>query len=427
MNWSEEFPDLYRYMKTEASPSWLLAAGSTIQAITICWLFSRPNNAATYTTLVFWQSIILYVYGTVLASQSIVKEMQARTWDAYRLTPLTAREAVIGRLLGAPLRAWFLWAMLLPWMIISSYAPYSGVSSSWVLKTGQMISMALLLQTTGLLFSAHATRDTLMRGGIIGVFLGFLAVQTSLMFERGPATIWYGFSLYPEVGRILFSLFFAAWAFLGVCWKLGEEFLDQRGGWRAPVFLLTSGVFMNGFTRSWLDLPTAVTLGGALVLFVSAAINPTGPDEWRLAWGRRPISLESIPFWIPGLASYAILLVMCAADPRGASQPVMPRLVIALSWIGFAARDLCLLQWFRLGKGRAPEMTAFIYIVLLYVVPTVILPHPTSGSFGWRFLPLFEPSAASPLALAPAWGMATVAVALVYSRSAALLKATSSR
>lgn len=376
---SELFPEVQRYWSTEMRPQRLVAGLVTSLVIGGC-LASASYATSDAGPLIFvWalaaEAVVLLGYATTRVVGSVMNERLDKTWDLQRLTPLSSAEIAGGKFLGAPLFAYFLALLFVPWALLGrmlmTQAPPIGLVWAHVL----LACGAFLIISLGLLVSAYAER--MIGGGsptTAAALMAFFALQAGvwlyeLLKGGGPVT-YYGFEIPLRPFLALSALAFGAWALAGACWRIGKDLLERRRCWRLPAFIVFLTFFQLGFpARSG----SFAILLPVILCYLAATMNPAGLEDVKL-WveASGPRSLDLTPLWIQGLITCLVLAAALTLSPGPSSGLGVPEARLPLLLVFFATRDLAFLQWCRFTQTRRPEVLAGVYITLLYVLPAIM-------------------------------------------------------
>ena len=424
---TRRFPEIERYAMSEARPGRLVTAAVTSLVVGGCLYAStaasssQDSGSALFGAAFWLQAMILLLYGTSRTTGSVLTERLEKTWDLQRLTPMSSWELSIGKLLGAPILAFYLAALFIPWaaagLATSSTLPMREVMWDYLLLAGTTffsLSLGLLVSSHGEGSVGGASAGT--AGALMGAFgLSFLG---SAMTSTGASK---GGTLIPFFGRpcplefvILFSaVFFGAWALAGARWRLGRELLEPRRAWRLPAFILSLAAYERA-----LGVPPFMTLiaPGVVMYFASWMSGRRPMKVWlaappRLWWDR-------MPSWIGGAAACvcaACVLATLDQGPQTQSSPATVRFY-PLILCGFIIRDLAFLQLCRFSKSRSPEVMAMIFIGLAYALPSIVLGAAKASVLLYLFMP--APSESLPILanLAPGWLQAAGVCLLIKNR-----------
>jgi len=416
MTLAERFPDLYRYLRSEAGPIRLIAGFFTANFICLCIFVALGEMKERWSILfhsVLWlQMLPILIFGTLRATGSIFQERAERTWDFQRLTPLTSFEITFGKLFGAPIFAYFLFFSMLPWTFLAAFAspeiPWGMVYEKYRLP----VAIAFFCLNLGLLVSAHSMEGK--QGRFVnasGAFIGLMAalqwasggvlLQLMQKFSPNQTVSFWGIRFTPE-GFTLFTLFsFGIWAFFGAKWRIGEDLLERRPFWRFPAFLIfyawyslgiEAGVNPTGNLAAAManqPPPTPPTPEAANLLahaqivlmlsylagfvYVAAFLWPERADYWRRWLRSRGLSsgLDQAPIWVLGYAAVLLTAAVLAALSRLGIYGVWNRFLVLLPI--FLGRDLFFLQWCRFTRSRRADGMALVYLTLAYALPPLLL------------------------------------------------------
>ncbi|MDD5302873.1 MAG: hypothetical protein PHS14_07145 [Elusimicrobia bacterium] len=389
---SRRFPEIYRCLLTECSSARLaLGAGTSLALGAAFWSaagWDRDPGKMLF-LYAFWTQVATFiVYGSIRASASIADEREAKTWDLQRLTPLTSGDIAAGKLLGAPVYAAFLAALLMPWALVGALRS-QGVGAGVAFIYLQFAATAFLALSLALLSSAYSD---LSRGGsaaTAGTLIGLGSLYTlAPALVKAPSDagiVYFGLNIPNVLWMPLATAGFGAWAFAAAKWRVGRDLLEPARFWRFPAFLLYLIFFLLGFEKASayfaLLLPAAATV-------MTALAEPTTPEAWRrwLAasdWGDR---IDRTPSWISGAAvcvAAALFISLIPAMPGLAPYRRLP-LVLSL----FLVRDAAFIQACRFTKSRRPEILAVVFLSLAYLVPLILLSAANMKVLLYAFMPL---------------------------------------
>lgn len=377
-------PDLLRARRTWLTPSRLIIGGilGTALAAGAALLSIGPDAGRSLTVWVLLlQSVVLFFYGVPAAVNDFVEEHRNNTWDMLRLTPLTAAELVLGRILASTSYAVYLAAVVAPWAVFAQ-----GLDSAPGYLTLFALWVALLLgfvaaSTTGVAAAALATR---LQGGKVGntglamgglTFLVSGLVQTlafspreetvTLIVGTVPAYLW------ATLGLALW----AAWASAASVRMVGRLLSERQTDWALPAFLVTLwayfGIWLPQTGASGPDfaLGTVCLTAPAVVALMASFAEGEDAEDWktklRAAEKRRSLA-PLVPGWGAAWLTVTVLAALTAA-----ARPETARIAVLVSV--FLARDLMLLSTLRALLKRNVETAAVAVLGTVYILPVIYL------------------------------------------------------
>lgn len=419
---ARRFPEIYRCLLTECGRGRLaVGAGTTLALGAAFWSAASwdrdPGRMLFH--YAFWTQVALFiVYGSTRASASIADEREARTWDLQRLTPLTSGDIAAGKLLGAPLYAAFLSALLMPWALAGALRSRE-LGGEIVFIYLQFAAAAFLALSLALLASAYSD---VSRGGsatTAGTLIGLGSLYTlAPALSKGPLDariVYFGASVPYVLWMPLATAGFGAWAFAAAKWRVGRDLLEPARFWRFPAFLLYLIAFVVGFEKASayfaLIMPVTATLMAALV-------EPVKPEAWRrwLAapdWGERA---GRMPTWISGAGVCLAAALLISVLPAAPGLALFRRLPLILAL--FLIRDAAFIQCCRFTKSRRPEILAVVFLGLAYLVPAIFLGAANNQVLLYAFMPIAAGAVSVWENLLPGllWAAASVAALAIVSR-----------
>ena len=299
-----------------------------------------PAAAARWSIapLIILQCIILMGLGTAAVAAGIVKDRESGTMDYHRMTPMPAHAKILGYLFGLPARAYFLFALTLPFL---AYAVWRGgveplrvlhfyavfFSSVWMYHLfGLMVGMIAkkpkqsTLASSGLVVTLYLVVPALARLGLS--FLEFLTVRPT--FYGMVAQEVQGGGLSPRLENLVTR--FAAVQFFWFELNPTLFTLIVQG--------LAIAALVHVVRRKWTD-PSwhAMSKRFAMLFFVAGVVLLVG-SLWPHLQGRAVydrLNLQSVLTTDRGalLSLSAVLCGVMAATALFAISMATPRAVIA--------------------------------------------------------------------------------------------------
>ena len=416
----EAFPEIARYSMSETRLSRLTIAAVTTVVLGGALLTmdsaAGESGKLLYSTALVLEGLFLLVYGTVRATGSVLNERVERTWEIQRLTPLSSFEMAVGKLLGAPILAYYLAILMLPWVVTGFLLSDQTTLLDFCWHQALLVSAAFFAISLGLLTSSHAGEATSgSSAGTGGGLVGFFALQVLLqfLFDRhpgGPGLRFFGVEWDPKAFVVFSCVAFGLWAFAGAKWRIGKELLERGRPWRLPAFMGFLVLYQTGFPNSNIYYSAVAP---AFFAFFSAVLSRESRDHWKrwLTGGDNRGGLT--PAWITAAASYAGLAVIVVVFGKTSGWNAEgPEWRYPLMQACFLFRDFAFLQFCRFTASRRPEVMALIFIALMYALPTAVL-----ASFGMKgafylCVPYVDPGSGAFLNILPA-ALQAVAMAVL--------------
>lgn len=151
----DDNPVMWRELRQSTfTRPWHLWAAATVCGGMLAFLYYRVKSTEDilHMTIVLICSFVSIAIAAIGTTSGISGERESRAWDALLTTPLTAREIVWGKFLGAVRKQWFTPALLLAHLLIGGVL-LGGLNLSFVLLAPTLIGPLLLLGATGVLLS----------------------------------------------------------------------------------------------------------------------------------------------------------------------------------------------------------------------------------------------------------------------------------
>ena len=200
-------PLLILHVRSDLRPARAVAAAAIALVVCLliamgCWSANSGTPPRFWTDFYFWllgcQFVLLGVWSAGTCGQAVARERELKTFDFLKTTRLTPAEIMVGKVLGAPIVAYFLVACTLPISLVAGLV--GGVRPVAIFG-----SIALLL-AFNLFYSLAALAGSMLveksSSGAIGL-LGLLANLLFLAFADSPFKGFTAISIAPA----LFSLY----------------------------------------------------------------------------------------------------------------------------------------------------------------------------------------------------------------------------
>ena len=423
-----ENPELIRHVRASLRPARAMTMALLVAIILVlvglsCWVSENEDSGKFYRLFYRWimglQFTVLGIWVATQCSQAVSRERVLKTYDFLVTTRLGAAELLIGKVLGAPILAYFCVGLSIPvgWAagLAAGYSP--GVMVGTLLL---LVFFALFVGVTSLWLSMLVGKSG---GGLIG--LVGLIPHISLMGMSGSIFPgWAGLSIFTPLYAIydpgevdfrmpvlfgaeipfpiltpLLYLAFGAWFVLMLVRNLkkGREAIRLLTHWQALGFV----AFLNVLFYALLDFermdilpyyrrsgPEDVSLFmvnvNAWILLGIGLATLTPYERLKIWWRKRKagaekyLSEDGLPWpWIAMATGIAFLLLL--AESAGMSGAVAfeewevgtagLRLAVVLA---FVARDVLFLQWCLLTRMKPAIVKGFLYLALYYTAAFII-------------------------------------------------------
>jgi hypothetical protein len=263
------------------------------------------------------------------------------------------------------------------------------------------------------------------------------SLTESFGFGAAQAITWFGIEFSADEFTLLTQVLFLGWAVVAVYRLMAGELQLRQRPWVWLSFSLFLIAYYQGFLLLGPDAGFSLRFFSALLVAVPlyylamfAQSNDVIRYRWLLHHLRGGIwrnALSLLPLWMPSLALAAGLAVVVAMLTRGevrtlTADEAVPRMLIGETWSGgiataialilFMLRDLGIVLLLNFGKRpKAPDLTAVLYLIVLYGVCGGLVAAAGAG----LLLPLFLPGVGSNavvVVLAPLVQVILVAVLL---------------
>ncbi len=410
-------PELRRNLWLEFSIHRVIAAPVVIGLIALLFLSAESkevmNNIAM--AAAFGYVVVVLLWGTKLAGDSVIEEARDRTWDAQRMSSITPWRMTWGKLLGAPSFAWYVGGILL----VIFMAAGSTMDMPVLRQALLMLCVAIMMHAMALNGSVLAARKGVSRRGagtILILVLAFLWLGTGLRLldDMEKSVAWWGLSISKLNFALCSAVAFGAWAVLGAYRSMCNELEIRTTPWALPAFMLFTAAYFAGFplreihSASSLRAFFGVMATGVIIAMVfSYALlfaEKSGATEWQRLrarvitqqWRR---ALQEMPLWLVAL-TLGVCMALAASVTGGSDNGRLLHQIgtAPVALMLFAIRDAAIFQFFALARQpRRVEAATLFYLVLLYgllpgllkafgadTIANFVLP-PLSGNVAFSF------------------------------------------
>jgi hypothetical protein len=437
-------PELQRGIWLELTPSRLIAMPLVLALLLggANWI-RGPQDAVGFAKAIVW--LLLVLWGSRLAAESIDAEVAGRTWDLQRLSAQKPWALTLGKLFGGTIFVWYGAALCLGAVALLqpgelSKTLWSALQSGLTAQSTAMF-IALVLNR----FGGHGRRTHTTFAQVLGIFAvwqnGLISITGRLPQAVGQGSIvWYGQEV-PGLVTVI-EIVSIAWLIVGAMRIVRRElgFIDGPLGWSLYTIyaiLLAAGFVPHpaqGPALDWQDrvVPLAGILASQSLAWVISvtltylavlAVPVSRPDlrklsvayaarDWRAVW-------RNLPVWVPS-AIAATVVVLALTAKLAAYDITQSGALMPLAALGFLMRDIALIYLLRLTYRGRTAMALVVMFLMLYGVLPFFLGHLPGGFAMSLFYPGFYPGLGR--VLIP-WMEAVLAGAAVWRASHAPIAA----
>ena len=442
-------PEFKRNVWIELSPGRLIAMPAIIlavlAAVSAASQSSVDQSTPIKTTSMAIYYVLVFLWGTKLAVDSIIDEVNAKTWIQQQMSPLSAWKMALGKLFGAIIYAWYGGVISLVIYTFAALGNGDGWSAFHSLFT--MLFSGMTAHAVAMILALISLRKSRNNKKIKSTAIYIIALVTIGYFSRIGSIVgstllktsyWYGIAM-PFTLMDAFSVLLCCfWAVIALQRNMRTELQFENGMktwyWFLGTFtfyiagfasqmghindsLKNSGIYNNSLTNHSVDDSSVLLLMGYYAFlflgglaFLLAFIEPKDAVNFRRLrmsyhqqnWKKFNVYL---PLWVPTLvaagvaAIVTVIIGFASGDSKAFSITDIPPLY-PLTIFVFLARDVALIMWLNaIGRGKSPDTSAFVYLVVLHIIfpmmfslgsladpganrmLALFLPMPTGGSY----------------------------------------------
>ena len=400
-------PEFRRNLWLEFNDHRLIAMPVILGAIfLLSYLLSGEIGQGTGKIATLCYAIIIFLWGTRMAAESVLQEVHNRTWDLQRMSAISAWQMAWGKLFGATSYAWYGALMCLGVYVIS----YGGILPFDVLLISVLlyIGSGVFAHAVCLLVSLQTNqrRGTLGRVQVMSYqFLGLICaippLYSGLAGYGGDGVYrmitWYGEQFSLSIFMLLALTAFMLWSLVGVFALMRVELQQHNKPWFWLCFVGFAMVYFTGihFTPPKFAVFLAPFPGNASTVYIVAVIATyimvfSEPKDqvqfhrlnqfmqtgkWAQAFSQAPRSILTLPIVIGAGVTVAAFSEVTLV--QGFVHVIDGRVAVIAS-ILFVIRDVAFVYFMSLGQsdgrgGNQGDGRALLYLVLLYtVVPSLL-------------------------------------------------------
>jgi len=350
---------------------------------------ARPLDTMVGASLALF-GVIVMLWGTRLASESVVSEVRDRTWDSQRMSSIGPWAMTWGKLFGSTAYTWYGGILCLAAYLVLAIGDA---------KDRPLITMALFAsaglygQATAILVSMQAIRkerryDRSMASAffVVGIAVSWIVISLSVSASY-PVT-WFGMDFSNKDFVLLTVLAFLGWTVWGIYRLMRAELQMHNGPFVWLAFTCFIAFYFSGFVSDpepAIRINTGFAVAFIVTLFLTYAMALSERKD-PVAY-RRLIILYERRDWARlahGLPCWTVTLLPVFAAAFGMFLTALPntpltwtatgyRFFIVASFL-FLLRDLGLLLYLNFTKSpKRADMFFVLALAMLYgVIPGIM-------------------------------------------------------
>lgn len=433
-------PEFKRNRLIELTPFRLVIMPIIIGILVYGVYLTEPGKISViYFTAQIIYYILVFVWGSKLAADSVIGEFNDGTWDSQKMTLLTPAEMTIGKVFGGTLYAWYggiVCALILfctAFQMPHSYYWFTNIISL-VLNGITFHSISIIFGLSSIiqnrnkkkLNSALPFLIPISLGILLLIFRTILQITTIAKFSdpfRVHSAIlyvkWWFIDIDPAIFSIFTSMVYAFWGLMGVYAFFRQEMRYRNSPALFIWFIITISLYYSGLnvSKAQENFSNSVLIILATIFFVSLIITYLGifyerKDPLNISRQFENISISNlmsnwsnVPRWmlsatlttVVGITIIVHVILTRNVDigfwqykftHQMTLDPFASILTIA-GIILFMIRDLSLILSLHFTKNpKNPAMAAILFLLLLYsIVP--LIAYSLAKDTAAAFIPFF--------------------------------------
>ncbi|MBT6882756.1 MAG: hypothetical protein HOA30_01680 [Rhodospirillaceae bacterium] len=363
---------------------------------------------------------LVFIWGTRQAADSVLQEINHKTWVPQRMSSMSAWGMGWAKLAGSTAFTWIGGFICLGVFAASNTEWWS--TQRLIMSVALYAGTGLLAQTICFLVSLSAIQKRREFGRVHVVsyqFLGMICalppLYIGLSVTGGEGILdlitWHGEYLSLPQFMAIFTAAFIGWGLAGIWALMRAELQEPVDPWLWAAFVVFAMVFFGGLRSlpvgpntpiafyDFPSIPTMVLIAGVFLIYLIGVTEgknciqlrrldgAISGRQWRTAWMTMPRSIITVPLvglgvWIAA-SNFSEYTVLRGQDLH----------LIYGATILFALRDLGFIYFICLGRrdGRG-EGIALIALALLYI----LVPETIGVETLDQVIPLFSPYGENP-------------------------------
>lgn len=399
-------PEFTRNRWLELKPRKMIAAAAILAAIFSITYLAADTLADFFTSLRITAYIALvvsvFLLGLKDASESIISEVNNKTWDSQRMTSVTPWEMALGKLLGSTAFSWYCGTFCITVIFAAALVLPDTVDNIKILIvvilgafTGQAAALGFsLLGIKKCRYNAELKSSSYFVLVLLTAAFFTFSLQAVVSIESpNLGVFWYG-KTFLRLNFLLFSVsLFLFFSVLGLYRNMRIELQYENGPWVWVFFLVSLVVYSSGFVSEEIagsnDLLLTRCYLAYLIMLALTYFMALGESKYIIDLKLLFFKIQSrswndvqklAPLWLITLlvavAGCGVILIVNQVTGQYASDHSYNALpaYFPLTLLCFVLRDLALLLYFNLtvDSARADMVTVLVLLVLYLLVPLFI-------------------------------------------------------
>ncbi len=411
-------PEFIRNTWTELTLKKL--AAMPLLLITVYLLFYSFGQTSPVSFLpllcVFFYCIFTYIWGTRLAAETVIKEINTNTWSFQTLTSMSPFTMAVGKLFGSTVYIWYGNFICFGLYILSyrlaenvDFIPdYSDICGNILLFAVLGLAahiLPLLLALDSIRWRHFFEKFDVTFFQFAGMSMLIPLYNVLLGDKRNMPVWWYGEAYSLRTITIIFAAIFIVWGFIAIVNQIKNEFGQEPYPISWFLFALSLVAVLFGFNDAASDNPLIRFVGTLSAFFAmlcmtyltlcgesNMALRPHmvlkyyRTKQYKRLFMIMPRSLITIPVII-GLGFVLSAQFSQLGQAQGDSITFM-----VWAMIMFMLRDFCFIYlWslFAQGNEKATTVVPVMITLATYTVIPTILSHSELNIFCSFFMPFF--------------------------------------
>jgi len=401
-------PELRRNIWLELSLNRVIIMPLILAALFfIVYLINKDNSNCTETiskfALLGFGGLVLF-WGSKMASESIVDELNSRTWDAQRLTLLSPWQMAIGKLIGSTIYQWYggmlcLSVYLSAGVSMGNFVLSLKIAFMFILAAIFVHAMTIILSLLGIKKDNNKSKINSTGFFLFSLLLaGYISSYIIPIATKSESTInWFFLTINLSDFGLFSILFFTCWSIIGLHRVMRAEFQYQNGAKTWLIFLCCLMIYLGGLTTNINDNLAIETYADLYICFAVAAFftyilavtESKDIVDFRkqiqlLKANQHAAFLQKAPLWVLSLGVGVILVIPLIivgvfAQKNGIDTSLFNgnilekmmsiSVILPLTLLFFILRDIAMLLFFNFGKNpKRADFSFMLYLVVIYFV-----------------------------------------------------------